>query len=371
MNDLIVIEGVKAIEVFTDGGLGPIIKKIEQEVLALVPDISSEKGRKEIASTAYRVARTKTALDEMGKGLTEDWKKKSKAVDVERGRAWDRLESLQKIVRAPLTEWENKEKERVSKLEEAIREIEAADSYTSQNWQVLSIECMQDRLNEISEDKIDWQEFQSRATAVKEKTCASIKEAIAKKQKHEAEQAELARLRQEEQERQKREHEAKIAAEAAAKAKAETEAKAKADAEALAAKVKAETEKAEQERLTIEKQKKEAEERAKKSEEDRIAAIAKAEKDRLEAEEKSKRDQELAVQRERERQEEEKRKEAEAAAKRENDNKHLAKINAEIIAEIKACGIVEESAKELLVKMAKGQIPHVKINYQHDINLRR
>ena len=39
---------------FVPNGLDPIIEAIKKEVLSFAPDISSEKGRKEIASLAHR-----------------------------------------------------------------------------------------------------------------------------------------------------------------------------------------------------------------------------------------------------------------------------------------------------------------------------
>lgn len=71
-NALILSENVTAISVYrTEGGAKEIVKKIKEDAKSIVLDASTAEGRKEIASVAYKIARSKTALDEMGKELVE------------------------------------------------------------------------------------------------------------------------------------------------------------------------------------------------------------------------------------------------------------------------------------------------------------
>ena len=95
---------------------------------------------------AYKVARSKTALDEQGKELVGAIKKQSGEIDAERKRVRDELDALKDEVRKPLTDWENAEKERVAAQEAALAEIADAGPYTLTNWSVLSVEAMRDRL---------------------------------------------------------------------------------------------------------------------------------------------------------------------------------------------------------------------------------
>ena len=81
-------------------------EKVAQEVAGHEPDLSTDKGRKAIASLAYKVTRTKTAIDEAGKKLTEDKKKEIAAVDAERKAIREKLDALAAEVRKPLTDWE-------------------------------------------------------------------------------------------------------------------------------------------------------------------------------------------------------------------------------------------------------------------------
>lgn len=381
---LALIETAKPLELFTNNGLDPIIAAIEKEVKAEVLDISTAEGRKRIASLAHKVAKSKTAIDEAGKKLTEDWKRQSKAVDAERRRAWDRLETLQKEIRAPLTEWEEAEKTRIARHEADIAEIVNGGRFTLENWQTLPPQAMADRLRETEAlTTWTWQEFATRAKQAIEEAAKTIRMAMEKRQTYDAEQAELERLRREEAERKQREHEERIAAEAAAKAKAEAGEKARREAEAQAARVKAEQERAEQERQRIERDKQEAEERARKAEEARLAVIAKAEadrkaaaekaeRDRIAAAEKARKDAEAAAQAERDRIERERQAEAAATAKREADKAHKAKINREALQGMFAAiskqhtgdsDEIEKFCKAIIEAIAKGQVSHIKISY--------
>lgn len=111
---LIPIEKVNAIELFTqDGPLDELLKKIKQAVVGHVPDLSTNQGRKLIASTAYKVARSKTTIDEAGKELGADYLRKKQAIDGGRKKAREFLDELRDKVRQPLTEREAKEKLRI------------------------------------------------------------------------------------------------------------------------------------------------------------------------------------------------------------------------------------------------------------------
>lgn len=369
--DLIVLEKLNPITIFSDNGADPLLEAIKKRVAEMPQDISTKEGREAIRSGAYEIARTKTTIDKMRVALVADEKAKLKKIDAEGARIWDELEALQKSYRAPLTAWEKQDEVRIAAHEAALAAIIEHPAY-GQNETAAQIA---ERLSYLeSYPARDWQEFSARATKALTDEIDRTKTLLAAAQKREAEQAELERLRREEAERKQREHEARIAAEAAAKAKAEAEEKALREAEAEAARVKAEQERQEQERQRIEREKAEAEERARKAEEARKAAEEKAEADRKAAEEKArqdaiaaeqraKREAELAAQRERERIDAERKAEAEAAAKRETDKKHRARVNNEALAALLNTGITDEHGKAIIAAIAKGEIPHIEIQY--------
>lgn len=100
-----------AIQVYTtEKGLDPYLAEVRKEIDGFVPDITTKKGRDAVASIAHKVARSKTALDNLGKELVSELKKKPALIDAERRRMRDLLDQWKEEVRQPLTEWEQAEK---------------------------------------------------------------------------------------------------------------------------------------------------------------------------------------------------------------------------------------------------------------------
>lgn len=341
--ELIPLDTLTPAVVFAPGGVDDILAKIEGEVRGVHTDISTKAGRDAIASTAYKIARSKTALDDMGKALVADWKEKSKKVDAERKKLRDRLDALKDEVRQPLTDWEDAEKARVEGHEAEIARIEALARFDEPEP---SAEAVHARLAEYNAlPSRDWQEFASRAKLAIDETGQRLNHVLAIAEKREAERAELERLRAEQVERERKEHEARIAAEAAERARAEAEAKAKREAEEAAVRADAERRRVEQERA-------DAEARAARAEQEAKAAAERAEREKL-----------AAVEAERRRAAEAKAAEEAAAAKREANKRHAARIINEVLAGLTACGVDAETGKAIIAAIVRGAIPHVKITY--------
>lgn len=121
-NALIVVEKLNPVEIFQEGGMGKVLAEIETKATAVVADVETDEGRKEIASIAYKVARSKTLIDDVGKAMVTDWKKKAKVVDAARKEARDFLDALKDRVRSPLTEWEAVEAKKKAEAEEKERQ---------------------------------------------------------------------------------------------------------------------------------------------------------------------------------------------------------------------------------------------------------
>ncbi|MEI6258509.1 MAG: cell envelope biogenesis protein TolA [Deltaproteobacteria bacterium] len=142
--ELVETKTLNALMVFTEpDGLDAILKGIERKVSGIVPDISTVKGRKEIASIAYKVAQSKTLLDKLGAELTSDWKERAKKVDVSRKHARDFLDSLKDRVRQPLTEWEEAEAKRIADEEARIK-------YAAEYDDAITLNLLWDREKEIA-----------------------------------------------------------------------------------------------------------------------------------------------------------------------------------------------------------------------------
>lgn len=105
-NQIEIFGAMTPIEFTVTGSIEALLDKIEQESSKLTPDTTTNKGRKEIASLAHKIAQSKVAIDNRGKEIVSDWKERSKMVDSARKMARDRLDALKDSVRAPLSAWE-------------------------------------------------------------------------------------------------------------------------------------------------------------------------------------------------------------------------------------------------------------------------
>jgi len=276
--------------------LDDILTHIEKEAKSIVQDAETITGRKEIAAVAYKVSRSKTLIDGVGKSLVAGWKEQAKTVDAKRKHARDFLDNLRDEVRKPVTEWEEEQKR---KQEEEIRKEEEAQAA---------------RLAEIERREA---ELLAKEQAAKEK------EEAERRAKEQADREK--RIAKEAAERAKREAEEKTARE-----KEEQERIAR---EAIEAKERAEREAKE----AVELAKFREEEARKKAEQDKIAAVEQ-EKARALAEKKRK---------------------EEEAKTRAADIEHKKKINnaacsgLSVIVDVKI-------AQQIVIAIAKGQIPHCK-----------
>lgn len=192
MSDLIPIEDVDAVALFSEGdALDTLLERIKAEATSLVPDLTTAASRKEIASMAYKVSRSKVVIDNAGKDLTVDLKARARAVDEKRKLARDTLDELRDRVRAPLTEWEEAEKRREEE-ERIRREIEAAHE------RAIEEDALWEREREIRERERRIQEAEREAA---EK--AAREERLRRAREQEEREREL--IRAEERERAERE----------------------------------------------------------------------------------------------------------------------------------------------------------------------
>ena len=294
-NELVVIEQANALEIFTrKDGLDPFLVKIREEIDGFTADISTDKGRKEIASMAYRVAQSKTYLDGVGKELVAELKEKPKLIDNERKRIRDILDKWKDEVRRPLTEWENAEKFRVETHQKNLDKIKNIHTSCEEGICSDAINSLIAKLSCVSVDN-SWEEFEEGGKILYGDTMLYLKERLGKRLRYEDEQRELVKLRQERDERARKERDEQIAKEAAELARQEAEEKSKremAEAKRREEDLRLKAERAEIEKkeseLRREREKLEAEKRAKENEQRAIEA----ERTRVAAENKKKEDEE-------------------------------------------------------------------------------
>lgn len=332
------------IEVFQNAEkVDELLRKISEVVDAHVPDLTTVKGRDAIKSLAYKVARTKTALDEAGKGLNETARKQIDAVDESRRNIRAALDALRDRARKPLDDWEAAEARRKDEVAEKLRFItnvvmlcSAADASSSY------IDAELIALNKMEFDADIFGDDLGIAVAKKTSAMSTLGELYRRAVKAEADAAELAKLRAEQQEREAQEfaraEEKRLADEAEAARKADED-RAKAAEEKRLADIKA------------------AEDRAAKEASDKVAAAAQAKIDAANAETarlKKIEDDRIAAEKQA----------ADEQAAREADRAHRGKLMGEAKTAIMAhSGATEEVAKKIVLAIVAGEIPNVTLRF--------
>lgn len=349
---LVVIEPTSAVALFTEGeGVEAMLADIRKQATSLVPDLSTAKGRKEIASIAFSVAKTKTYLDGFGKELTDKYKEIPKRIDANRKLIRDTLDALKDEVRAPLTQYEAAEEARVAALQSRLARLNELGSYASIEIAAADLQVM---LNEVEQNALDdtWQELLPQATVAKELAAKRLGEALAARQKYEAEQAELEQLRQKQAEQDRIDRERLIAEQAAEQARREEESRQRLEREA------AQHREQEAQRQALVAQ--QAAEQARRDSEAAELARQQAEANAArQAEEAATR----AAEQERQRIADEQRLKDEEDARRMADRAHQGRINSAILMDLIGMGIEEDKAVTLIKHIANNKIAHLTINY--------
>lgn len=373
--ELVLLNEQTTLQVLTDEQrFDDLLAKIRAEVATHVPDVTTDKGRKAIASLAFKVTKAKTFLDEAGKKLTEDKRKEIAVVDASRRNIRDKLDELRDEVRKPLTDWIEAEQARGERVKAALALLERlaqplidddSDSAAERLAQAQAIEIAADEFRETFEiakaakamavdtlttyhARLIQQEFERAELARLRREAEEREKAEAARREEERREREAAERRQQEEaeaaERKRRHEEAEArakeqAAEAAKRAADEAARKAREEAEAQARQEQEERERKHREELAEAQRRAEAAEAARKAE-----AEAQA---RREQEEKAKADAE-----------------AEAQRKREADRKHRGSVmGAAKEALMTHAGITEEAAKAAVLAIAAGEIPNVSIRF--------
>lgn len=312
------------------------------------PDVSTNKGRDEIRSMAMKVTRVRTMMDAARKGATEDLRRRVKEINDAGNQVIDELLAIGDEVRAPLTAWEEAEKERERRAAELLTWLRSAA--------IVSIEdtsaTVRERGKQAYDIEVTKELFASRyneAVSVKQTTVDTLMSALRRLTQQEAEQAELEALRQEklareEEDRKRLEAEEQAEREAAAAREAEQHKKdeaarlERAQAEAAEAAAQAEREAAQREIDA-------ANERAAQAERDAEAARQKLIK---EQEERNRAEQA----------------ERDAAAAREKNTKHRREVMGQVKVDlIQAAGITEEQTVAAVRALVGGKVRHVQVNF--------
>ena len=366
MNELVVVDDKKVMELFSSDGLEPIVLAVKEKVKDFVPDLTTDKGRKEIASLARKVAKTKVYLDERGKELVSEWKMKSKVVDKERSRVRIALDGIRDEVRKPLSDWEDAEKNRLKNLVEMVVAIEDLGKITDEWYQPLGLEALQVKLDKLQGIVVDesYTEYEGRAKTGQAQGLEVLTKAIERATTLQAEKEELEKLKREKALRDQKDFEERLKRQAAEEAKIEAErlaerekAKVERDKKELEFKIAEQKRLAEESKLQAELAKAQVEIDKKAHEEALKQAEAKAKEDAKIAQEK-------AVEAEKLRVESIDMERIKKEAQRLANKKHVQSIN-ELAASdlVKLLNIGPDQASSVIALISNNKISNVTINY--------
>jgi hypothetical protein len=319
--DLIVLENKTPLEIFTESGARDIVAEVTAIARSVILDPTTEKGRKEISSLAYKVSRTKTTIDKLRENLVADEKARLKAIDAAGKIIRDDLDALRDEISRPVDEFKERERLRVEAHKTALDSLKAYQNINHIETAAADFDALKRRLSDEYKGR-EWEEYAELATDACGVSMAILEAQHAARLKYDADQAELAELRK----------------------KQDADAQRARDAAIARAAIEREQERAEADKARLEAEKKAAEDRAAKAEQD-AANAAQAERDRQAAEEKARQD---------------------AAAARARDMDNRRKINNDAlnaILPLLAGETPEACARAIVEAIAKGEIPHVTISY--------
>ncbi|WP_104910521.1 hypothetical protein [Pseudomonas sp. LG1D9] len=365
--------------IYVAGGLGQFFEAVKAEVTGEVPDLSTVKGRARIASLAATVSKSKKAVETPGRDYLKRLKEMPKVVEAELRDFVTKMDNLRDSTRQPLTDWENADQARKDKHVDGIDSMKDMVLFGETPPASVVARVIADL--EAIEINDAWEEFLAEAAQVKDQTLAKLRTLHSERAQQEAEQAELTRLRAEAEAQAQRNRDAEIARVAAEQARIQAEQEAQAERDAAARREQelldqaAATQRAaaqavldaeaaaERQRLQLELQAEQSRAAAAQAETNRIAAEQRAEQERVAAAER----QAAAV--EQARQDEIAR--ANAAADeilrqqqaRQADVAHKSKILGEAKQALIDMNISEELAKAIVLKIARGEVPNVSIQF--------
>ena len=324
MSELIIYEQIKieqqalAVAFSIDGGINSIIEQITTQAREKARNLDAEtpKGRKELASIAYSVSKTKTWLDEQGKNLVSEAKSKIKVVDNERKAVRDQLDLLRDEIRKPVTDFEDAERKLIENAKQIKNLCESLKTPTDEFGNLLSSAQIKTRLDSVNEIIIDDNQYQAELKDIVELTQLWLKNLLHSVDEQEKQAEEIKRIQ----------------AEGAAKA---------AEAERIAR----------DERIAFE-----AAERERKAAEAEIAKVQKEAEQAIENERKR-----IEQERQSEKLEQERKAAIEKARSEDKENRRT--INRKALEAFIENNIEAEVAKSVLKLIVNGKIPNVSIQY--------
>ena len=169
-----------------------IINIIDDQFNGYVPNISTKKGRDEIKAMAYKITRSKTLIDKLGKELADGWRADIARVNEKRKALSKIFDDRKTKFRKPLTDFEMSEETRVRKFIDLINFMDqlSVNTYITSAAVKTDIE----KLKLIVIDKY-WDEYQDRGLKSKNAAAYKLGESLSFTMLRENETIELEALR--------------------------------------------------------------------------------------------------------------------------------------------------------------------------------
>ncbi len=221
MNSIISQKDLVPSEVYTDEGFDKIYQEARAKLDSFIPDLSTDKSRKEIASFSHLFTKSKTGLLSLGDELDKDLKQQAQNIESKRkvirnfkSNISEKFDELKKIARQPLTEWEEEEEKKKQVGRDAVSFFSEKAILNTINMKSDDIEK---HIEEVHGLYIDFSyvpnSFHAEIETKKETALLYLNNQLEAKKKNEEEQEELEQLRKEraELEAQKAEFEAQKA----------------------------------------------------------------------------------------------------------------------------------------------------------------
>lgn len=194
---IVEIKEANALDVFTTPAkVDDLIARIIAATNKVVPnnmDVSTEEGRSQIASLAFKVTRTKTAIEKVGEQLAREAKDLPKKIDAGRKKFRDELEFFAAAIRSPVTKWEEADEAR---KQAHLTKIEGLKGY------VATRDTDQETIRGLlaaAEAVVagpENEEFEDGYRLAKENAIAGLTAALTARIQYDADQLELAGLRE-------------------------------------------------------------------------------------------------------------------------------------------------------------------------------
>lgn len=193
MTDMTILEFVpdsKALFLQKEGD--QLVEKIKALADTMPKDVSTDENKATLRSVASKIRSLKNRVDEAGKGMTDEWRNQTNAVNAERKRLWNLIETIEKEIRAPLTAYEEVEAAKKLKIEQNLAILNAI--ITGAHLQTPA-DVLQERLHEIQSAQYDWGDREVDGINAKHLALETLQKAVVARVKYDNEQKELEELR--------------------------------------------------------------------------------------------------------------------------------------------------------------------------------